>query len=111
MDFYSKNPCPICKTNHPPQKLDAPIRKTPWDKFGDPPQASIRLICYVNKELNKRFKQSLPYSVTILPSFISPYSRHTVKQVTTAIANYANNRTKNIVEAAYDMGAENEKTF
>ena len=88
-----------------------PIRKTPWDKFGEPPQATIRLICNTNKQLNKRYNLSLPYSVTILPSFISPYSRHTVKQVTTAIANYANDRTKNIVEAAYDMGAENEKTF
>ena len=88
-----------------------PIRKTPWDKFGEPPQATIRLICNVNKELNKNNNLSLPYSVTILPSFISPYSRHTVKQVITAIANYVNGKTKTIVEAAYDMCAENEKTF
>ena len=71
----------------------------------------LRIFCKTNYAKRKESKIKYQYTITILPSFLHPYSHITIHSIAFAIDEYLNGKSKNYVEAAMDMCAESDRTF
>jgi hypothetical protein len=71
----------------------------------------LRIRCGVNKKIREETGKKIQYTLTILPSFLQPYSRFHLHCIIYSFVQYFSGRASNFLMAAVDMGAQNEKTF
>lgn len=71
----------------------------------------MRILC---KNCLEKRKNGIPvqqYTIRIAPDFLGPYTRRTVSQIFNAICGYIKGVYQTTIEAALEMGCENEKSF
>ncbi len=70
----------------------------------------IKIICPYNA-LKKESDTNLRYTITVLPAFLQPYARHTVKDIVNTTDQYINGKITSKHEAAYLLGLESSSGF
>lgn len=111
LEFYLKNPCPLCGKIHTP-KFYIFVDRSYKTKDKTIIIKVFRLICKNNKnerEKNKKFKK--PYTITILPSFLIPYSRILLDSIIDTVDMYLTVPNITLEKSTNLMNLENIKSF
>lgn len=104
--------CPLCGERHP-LRIHAYVERRFTARGQKQRQIIVvfRIFCENNQNKRRRTGKEIQYTLTILPSFLQPYSRFHLGSIVYAFVQYLSRRAESYLDAAVDMGAENAKTF
>lgn len=110
LEYMDKEPCFLCGKIHPPKFYVFTSRS--FIKDNDKKNILVmRILCEPNFILRKEKKIKKQYTLTILPSFLIPFSRIPLDPIIKSIDKYITDPEVSMDDAVSLMGAENIKTF
>lgn len=111
MTYQKETACFLCKKRHNPS-FHAYVKRT--YHAGELQFKSIkvsRIYCAINHRKRKQQKKNIQYTLTVLPSFLQPYSHIPVGSILSGITAYITGDADCYASAALDMNAESDRTF
>lgn len=108
--------CPLCNADHPPAFFVFVKRTYINGDTQDGEQEIVfilvpRLFCNPNYQKRTSTGEKLPYTITVLPGFLVPYSRIPVDTIHTAVDSYLSTPEMNQQEAASLIHCEEPASF
>ena len=111
MAYQKKSKCLLCNKRHK-AKIHGYIKRT-YHK-GEWKYKTIkvlRIYCTINHCKRIQQDKNIQYTLTVLPSFLQPYSHIPIRTILSGIISFISGDAESYASAALDMDAESDRTF